>query len=328
VTPAAPGAAFYCVADDRYFLGAVGMVNSLRLLGHDEPIYLLDCGLTDEQGERLATQTTVVPGPGDEPPWLLKTIAPLRNPAEVAILIDADIVVTRPLSSLVERASSVGVVAFENYRDRFCPKWGELLDLGPPRRRPYVSSGLVFLGGPERGTVLELLDDRQQRVDIELGFYGRKLEGYPFIYPEQDVLNAILMTRIATDRVASLDNRLAPNPPFHGLRVREDGALRCAYRDGTEPFALHHFVRKPWLEPTYHSIYSRLLVRALRGPGVAIPVADEELPLRLREGEAARRARRRSDARDFLRWHFGDKLPRPIGARMEALRRRRAGRAW
>ena len=41
----APRAAFYCVADERYFLGAVGMLNSLRLLGHAEPIYVLDCGV-------------------------------------------------------------------------------------------------------------------------------------------------------------------------------------------------------------------------------------------------------------------------------------------
>ena len=31
-------AAFYCVADERYFLGLVGMLNSLRLLGHREPV--------------------------------------------------------------------------------------------------------------------------------------------------------------------------------------------------------------------------------------------------------------------------------------------------
>jgi hypothetical protein len=131
------------------------------------------------------------------------------------------------------------------------------------------------------------------------------------------------MTRVERGRVTELDNRMAPNPPFHGLGLRDEDTLRCAYRDGTEPFALHHFVRKPWLEPTYHSIYSRLLVRALRGPEVAIEVADDELPLRLRKGGAARRARRRASARDFLRWHLGDRLPRPIGSRIEAMRRRR-----
>ena len=63
-------AAFYCVADERYFLGAVGLVNSLRLVGHDEPIYLLDCGLTDDQRELLEPEvdarrgTEAAPRPG------------------------------------------------------------------------------------------------------------------------------------------------------------------------------------------------------------------------------------------------------------------------
>ena len=44
-------ARFYCVADERYFLGAVGMINSLRLQGHAEPIHVLDCGLRPGQRE-------------------------------------------------------------------------------------------------------------------------------------------------------------------------------------------------------------------------------------------------------------------------------------
>ena len=48
-------AAFYCVSDDRYFLGAVGLINSLRLVGHSEPIHLLDCGLTAGQAEVART---------------------------------------------------------------------------------------------------------------------------------------------------------------------------------------------------------------------------------------------------------------------------------
>ena len=58
-------AAFYCVADDRYFLGAVGMLNSLRLQGHTEPVFLLDCGLRPEQRELIATQTRLVPAPSN-----------------------------------------------------------------------------------------------------------------------------------------------------------------------------------------------------------------------------------------------------------------------
>ncbi len=90
-----PPAAFYCVTDARYFLGAVATVNSLRLLGHDEPIHVLDCGLDEHQRALLEPHVTLVPAPKDAPPWLLKTVAPLRHPADVMVLIDADIIVTR-----------------------------------------------------------------------------------------------------------------------------------------------------------------------------------------------------------------------------------------
>ena len=121
-------------------------VNSLRLVGHSEPIYLLDCGLSPEQREVLKPEATLVSAPGDAPPYLLKTIAPLRHPAEVMVLIDADMIATQPLTELIELASGERVVAFENDRDRFVPEWGELLDLGTSRRQPYVSVGLVLLG--------------------------------------------------------------------------------------------------------------------------------------------------------------------------------------
>ena len=59
--------AFYCVSSELYFLGAVGLVNSLRLQGHDEPIYLLDCGLTQEHRELLAREVDDRPRPRVHP---------------------------------------------------------------------------------------------------------------------------------------------------------------------------------------------------------------------------------------------------------------------
>ena len=60
--------------DARYFLGAVGLINSLRLVGHTEPIYLLDCGLTARpaRAARPARRARRRPAP-TTPPWLLKT---------------------------------------------------------------------------------------------------------------------------------------------------------------------------------------------------------------------------------------------------------------
>jgi hypothetical protein len=321
ITPAA----FYCLADERYFLGAVGMINSLRLLGHEEPIYLLDCGLSVGQRERLSQEATIVAGPTDAPPWLLKTLAPRAHPAKVMVLIDADMIATRPLGELVERAAGGRVVAFENDVDRFVARWGELLELGQIHREPYVSSGLVFMGGALGAEVLELLDDRQGRVDVELGYYGRRVSGYPFLYPEQDVLNAILCTRPDRSRIERLPNRLAANPPYRRLSVRDDAALRCAYRDGTEPYVLHQFVRKPWLEPIHHSVYSRLLARLLLGDDVPIRVSEDEVPRRMRRGAAARIERLGVDVQDLTRWYVTEVFPEWVGARVGALRRRASG---
>jgi hypothetical protein len=297
-------AAFYCVADTRYFLGAVGLVNSLRLVGHDEPIHVLDCGLSEDERRLLEPETTLLDGPRDAPPWLLKTIAPRRRPAPVTILIDADIIVTRPLAGPIETAAEDKVVAFRNDTDRFVPQWGELLGLGEARRRPYVTSGLVLLGGDVGRDVLSLLDDRQSRVEIERGFAGENDPDYPFLYPEQDVLNAILATRVEPEAIATLGNELCPNPPFRGLRISDERRLRCVHADGTEPYALHQFVRKPWLEPMYHGVYSRLLARLLLSDDVAIKVPSERVPVRMRTGVRARAERTLVNAIDLGRWYL------------------------
>jgi hypothetical protein len=324
--PLTTPAAFYCVADERYFLGAVGMVNSLRLLGHAEPVFMLDCGLAPRQRDLLAPHLTVVTAPRDAPPWLLKTVLPLSHPAHVMVLVDTDMIVTRSLGELIERASGGRVVLFEDRQDRFFPEWGELLGLGETRRQPYVSSGLAFLGGAPGEAVIRLMDERQDRVDFDLTFWRRNVREYPFLYGDQDVLNAILATRVSPDRTVALEHRLAATPPFRRLRVLDENRLRCAYGDGTEPFVLHQFVRKPWLEPMYHSIYSRLLVRLLLGDDVAIPVPETELPRRLRSGFGAHIERAAVNAKDLARFYLGDLLPQWIGRHVEDLRRRREAR--
>jgi hypothetical protein len=297
-----PGAAFYCVADSRYFLGAVGMLNSLRLLGHREPMYLLDCGLTAEQRELLAPEVTIVPAPDDSPPWLLKVVAPLRHPAEVMVLIDVDLVATRSLRPLIERASEPCVIAFENDTDRFVPAWGELLGLGEVRRQPYLSSGLVFFGRPIGEEVLGLMAELQVQVDFDRTHWRANEADYPYLYGDQDVFNAILASRIARERVVGLSNRLAPNPPFAGLRAIDKSGLRWAYEDGVEPYVVHHHTAKPWLEPTYDGVYSRLLRRLLGGPDAPVRVPRRQIPLRMRRGLAAYAARKRINAGERLRW--------------------------
>jgi hypothetical protein len=287
-----PLAAFYCVTDARYFLGAVATVNSLRLLGHDEPIHVLDCGLDEHQRALLEPHVTLVAAPKDAPPWLLKTVAPLQHPADVMVLIDADIIVTRSLAEPIARAAEPMVIAVENDTDRFVPEWGELLGLGPVRRQPYVSSGLVFIGSPLGTEVLSLMGELQDRVDFDRSFWRGNDPDYAFLYGDQDVLNAILASgRVEGHLLDPLPNRLVPNPPFEGVRIEDRRTLRCAHSDGTELYALHNFYRKPWLVRTRSNPYSRLMTRVLLEPDVQIRLDRSELPLRLRDGMAATVAR-------------------------------------
>jgi hypothetical protein len=322
---ARPGqVAFYCVSSDKFFLGAVAMLNSLRLQGHTEPVFLLDCGLTPAQRELLEPHVILVTAPSDAPPYLRKTEAPLRHPAEVMVLIDADMIVTRPLGELIEKAAAGQVVAFKTERSRFFPEWEKLLDLGPIRRQPSLSSGLVLLGGAMRD-VLRLLNDRQRRVEFELGYGHANVPDYPFLMLDQDVLNAILASRVDPELIVALDNRLAPDQPFAGLRLLDQKTLRCAYvDDDAEPYVLHQLgLAKPWLERTREDIYSRLLARLLAGPDVTVEVPDEELPVRMRRGLLGRAERARLGGRERIGWFLREHLPGAIVSRLDAFRLRR-----
>ena len=297
------------MSSEAYFPGAVAMINSLRHHGHDEPIYLLDLGLTDAHRELLSAEAKIVTPPADTPPWLAKTHAPVAHPAETMVLIDVDMVVTRPLGELMASAAGGRVIAFENNLDRFVPQWGEVLGLGRLDRRPYVCSGIVLAGGEPGAETLRLLDERQRLVDYERTYFARNDADYALLYLDQDVLNAVLQSRLDRERFEALPYRLAPFPPFSDLELIDVDALRCAYPDGTEPYVVHQILpEKPWLDPVYDGVYVRLLKRMLTGDDVAIRIDPAELPLRLRRGPLAYAEQKRINLAQRFRWHVGDPL--------------------
>jgi hypothetical protein len=273
----------------------VALVNSLRLVGHDEPVYVGDCGLTPAQRRRLAEHVTLVGAAGARSPHLAKTIVPLMHPADVLVLLDTDIVVTRPLTPLIDRAHGGRIVAFaDRVAHRFDEEWARLLGLGDCRRQPYVNSGLVLAERSLGSPLLEQVAAGCDLVDVERTVIADGSPDYPFYYLEQDVLNAYLAT-YPEETLELLEHRLAPFPPFAGLRVVDEATLRCSYDDGVQPFALHHVTRKPWLAATRWNLYSRLLVRLVLAEDVAMRLHRDELPLRLRPGAIAWLEKRRSD---------------------------------
>jgi hypothetical protein len=297
-SPTTPGRVIYTVADERFFIGVVALINSLRLMGHREPILVLDCGLTETQAGLLRPETTLIAVPRDTPPYLLKHVLPLAEPADTMLLIDADIVVTQSLESLFQRAETVRGVAFADaLGDRFEPEWQTLLDLPSLRREPYFNSGLLVLSRELAETLLGGLRDSGRRADLTRSMASPGQEAdYPLYFLDQDILNAVASSLLPTGALEVLDYRLAPHPPFPGVEVVDPVRLECTYDDGVRTFALHHIQTKPWLGDVAPSVYSHLLPRLLLADDVAIRVDPSMLPRKLRRGFLGATARRRSEA--------------------------------
>ena len=326
-TPKKRAYAFYSVSDSRFFLGAVALLNSLRLAGHDEPIFIVDTGLTPEQRTMLADHVTLIPSPSGGVSVLLAPLGPSTHPAEVAILLDADIIVVRPLTELIDAARTGRIVTFVNnepVHDRFFSEWSSTLDLPPLPRRPYVNAGQLFVPESLGRRLLPLWTEAQEKVALESTRYGSGRFSDPFYFADQDVLNAILAGHFEPEEILTLEHRLAPHPPFTGLRLVDEGRLVCRYADGSQPFLLHHTLAKPWLKATRTTIYSLLLPRLLLGPDVALRLEPRQLPLRLREGRLAAADRRRANIQALIRSHSRRQLGR-FGIRTRIADR--AGRA-
>jgi hypothetical protein len=292
----AVGEAFYCVSDRRHFVGVVALLNSLRLVGHEQTFYLVDAGLTAEQRQALQEHVKLIPAPQNACEILLTPFAPLRHPAEVAVLLDADIMVVRPLTELLELAGYGRLVVFQNNPpndNRFFPEWQAALKLGRLRRQAYFNCGLVVLPH-SANRLLRQWNEGLSQVEVEQTWHGRGDLSEPFYFGDQDVLNAVAAATLEPSELAMLEHRLAPHPPFNGLRLLDPQRLTCEYADHTQPFVLHHVLAKPWLKPTPDTVYSRLLRRLLLEPDVTLRLDPGDLPLRLRRGRLAAADRRRA----------------------------------
>src|SRR5262245_5476655 len=96
-----PSLAVYSICNERFFLGLVALVNSLRIHGVEAPVVVVDCGLSERQRGLLAPQTTIVPAPPDVEPHLLKYVGPMQKPADSMLLVDADMIITRSLEPIL-----------------------------------------------------------------------------------------------------------------------------------------------------------------------------------------------------------------------------------
>ncbi len=237
----------------------------------------------------------------------MKYFGPTTHPADVMAMLDADIIVTRPLTPLIASASAGKIVAFvDRLHDRFFPEWQSLLDLPPLRRQPYVNSGFLFLPRARGLELLESLQRGQKHIDLSRTFLGSSAPDYPFFILDQDVLNAVLSAETDPNELALMDYELAPHPPFTGIERLDLRAVSCSYTDGTRPFGLHHVLKeKPWLTIRRPSLYSRLLPRLWLADDLPIQLNARQIPGPFRSGLRASAARWASYAYADLRWVRG-----------------------
>jgi hypothetical protein len=279
------GAAFFCVSNDLHFVGAATLLNSLRELGHDEPFYLVDCGLTDRQRDVLATHVTFVPAPTDVPPLMLKAHGPVEVDPDVAVILDADVIVTRPLTDWLDGKP---VVFLNDLTERFRPEWSRL-GYGRLRRIPYLNSGHMIF--PRESGLARLMQQGNKRL-LEIVRDDPSQARVPtdaFYYTDQDVLNALIGSLDPDDYVVSDEVSYWPfEQPVANARF------------------LHHILDKPWLKPLRPNTYSREMTRLLAAGPVEVPV--DEIPAQLRPGAIGSVARARGSLQHTLRDHTRGRL--------------------
>jgi hypothetical protein len=311
--------AYYTVANAPYFLGTVALLNSLRRVGEDGALVVVDCGLTEAQRELLRGRATVIASQAGLHPVLQKARGPLACPAKVMAFIDADILVTRSLDPIVRDAEAGRVVVFEDYGnpDRYFAEWSSL-GLGKVPRRPYVNSGLFAFSWETAERLLPLFLQMQERVEVSSTFKAGGSPSYPLYFADQDLLNALLCARF-DECTTRLDRRLSPFPPFEGVELSLGERTLCTYADGVTPFALHHTYRKPWLASLQPNLYSRLFTILMNDPQACLALDPRQLPLRLTNHRLASADRWRAATQNAVHVRVRGKLKvRPRIARARA----------
>ncbi len=280
MTVAPAGTIRFCtIADSSHFVGVVALVNSLRLHGHDDPVTVLDLGLTAPQRNELAGHCELVAPPdGWRHPWLVAPHACLARPAEVVVYLDADVIVTAPLDDLIGAARDGRFCAFpDRMPDRWFAEWEDALSLpSPPRHQPYLNTGLLVCSTRAFAGLLHEWAARCDAVELVPATTPPIDFDDPLALADQDVLNALLMTIVEPEQLEALPSARAPHGGRQLAHTRIDdlGTLACSF-DGTRTTLLHAFGSpKPWQAQERYALrrtaYLRCLRRLLVGEDLAV----------------------------------------------------------
>jgi len=272
---------FATMADADHAVGVVALVNSLHGLGHTERVTVLDLGLTAAQRAELAPWCDFVAAP-ERPrhPWLLVPAACLAAApgAAVVVYLDSDIIVTAPLDEIIAEARAGRLCAFVDVlADRWFPDWADRFALDAPlRRQPYVNAGFVALSTSLHETLLRRWGERCAELPDDAIRIDAFCLDDPCGLPDQDVLNAMLMSEVPPGQLAILPaSEIAQGrDQLVATRVVDRDTLACR-RGGTRCVLLHAFgAPKPWQSAARRDLprtaYLVLLRQLLSGPDLAV----------------------------------------------------------
>ena len=300
---------FFTVSDATFFIGTVALLNSLRLVGHDEELSVLDLGLRADQRARLERYAEVHDPPPDltAHPMLAKPHPHLLQARGTLVLLDSDLVVVDRLDEPLAAAEAGAVVLldddhpYSNYktpRIRWFAEWERVLGLRrPPRRQTYWNSGFLALATEHWPDLLESWARACRAVPVELTRRaGAGIES-PFWDSDQDALNAVLMSEVPEEAIATWPQESSDAL----LHVRIEDPVRLVCRHGARRALVLHSTGapKPW-QPraslrVRRDAYVRLLPRLVLADDDALRLEPRELPLWLRPGAAGAAAGRTLD---------------------------------
>lgn len=317
-------ARIYTLADRRYFVGLVALLNSLRLTANEQELVVLDCGLEESQRARLGAHAEVVRLPPDvaRRNVLAKPyVHELASPAEIVVWIDSDVVVTGGIGPIVEAASRgrIGVfpVDWPEQRGRLRLEWPDLFSLREPLRpQTYVNAGFYALSTARWPAFLERWWELCSGIPDGVTFHG-DIDANPLWAGDQDAFNALLMSELPETATGLLPETGAVFPPdMERVRILDRERLVCSI-EGAPVTMLHYsWVPKPWAPHAWRRMrrplddaYARLLPRILFAGDVPLALEPHEVPAWLRDGVAGAAARR---------WVAAARPLRRVGARAAA----------
>jgi hypothetical protein len=285
---------FYTIGDARYFLGVVGLLNSLRLTGHEQKIVVLDCGLTPKQRDLLSPHCTLFQMPKElaTNPTQFKAFPYLLQPQGTVVIIDSDILVVRSLQGLIDTGKQGNICVFPDLGiNRYCQQWHEFFALSsPPRKQTYVNAGFIAFSTNYWPNLLERWWQACERTFAHTTISEGASHTSPCAAGDQDALNAILASEYPTEALALQSKYEEIGGRFlREVQIVNLQTLACKYCQNDITMLHSNGSPKPWEAKTVRSLvrrfaYVKLLRRLLTGTDVPIKVPTEDLPMVYRPG--------------------------------------------